>query len=68
MRRAGVVPSVITCSALMSARENGRQLAQSLELLQAMRQQGVVANITTYAVLISKCEKGKQPAPAMEIF
>jgi pentatricopeptide repeat protein len=42
MRRQGVVPDVITYSALISACEKGTQPERALELFEAMQRQGVL--------------------------
>ena len=61
MKQQGMVPNVITYSALISACEKGKQPERALELFEAMKRQGVVPNVITYNALISACEKGKQP-------
>ena len=59
MQRQGLVPDVITCSTLISASEKGEQLAQALEVLEAMQQQDVAPSLITYSALISACKRGK---------
>ena len=58
MKQQGVVPDVITYSALISACEKGNQLEQALGFFEAIKQQGLVPNLITYSALISACEKG----------
>ena len=67
MQRQGVVPNVITYSALISTCEKSKQPVseRALELFEAMQRQGVVPNVITYGALISACEKGKQPERAL---
>jgi len=59
MHRQDVVPNVTTCSALISACEQGRQLEQALEVFSTMQRQGVVPNVTTYSSCLSACECGR---------
>ena len=54
MKWQGVVPNVITYSALISACEKGKQPERALELFEAMKRQGVVPDVITYSALISK--------------
>jgi pentatricopeptide repeat protein len=63
MQRQGVVPDVITCSALISACGKGKQPERALEVFEAMQRQGVVPNVITYSALISAC-----PELAAELF
>jgi pentatricopeptide repeat protein len=59
MQRYGVVPDVITYSALISACEKGRQPERALELFEAMQRQGVVPDVITYSAMImalSQCK------------
>ena len=42
MQQQGVVPEVITYSAMISACEKGKQAERALEVFQAMQRQGVV--------------------------
>ena len=60
MRNLGLVPNVITYSALISACETGQKAVRALELFHVMRGQGLVLNVITYTALISACEKGKE--------
>ena len=53
----GVVPTVITYSALISACKKGTQV---LGVLQTMQRQGVVPMVISYSALISAREKGRQ--------
>ena len=47
MKQQGVVPDVITYSALISVCEKGKLPERALELFRAMRRQGVVPNVFT---------------------
>ena len=67
MKEQGVIPNVVTYSALISACEKGSQLGQALEVFEAMQQQPVGPKILTYNALISACEKGKQSERALEL-
>ena len=55
MQLQGVMPNVITCSALISACEKGKQLERALELFEA-RQLSVHVS---FNAAIGACEKGK---------
>ena len=68
MQRHGVVPDVITYSALISACEKGNEPDRALKLFEAMKQQGIVPDVIIYNALISACEKGQQPERALELF
>ena len=50
----GVVPDAITCNALVSACEIGKQPEQALEVFQAPMQQGVVLDAGTYDAMLLK--------------
>ena len=63
-----MLPDAITCNALISACDKGKQPEQALEVLEAVHQQGVLPNVITYSALISACERGKQPERALEVF
>ena len=56
MHDLGLVPSVITYSALISAGAKGQKFARALGLFQVMRDQGMVPDVITYVDLISACE------------
>ena len=58
MRKQGVVPDVISCSALISSCEKGKQPEQALEVFQGMRQQVMVPKGITCSALISASDKG----------
>jgi pentatricopeptide repeat protein len=60
MQRQGVLPDVITYSALISACEKGKQPERALELFEAMQRQGVVPDVITYSALVSACEGSQQ--------
>ena len=57
MKQQGVIPNVITYSALISACEKANQLEWAFRLFQAMKKQSIVPNTVTYSALISACEK-----------
>ena len=59
MQRQGLLPTVITYNALISACEKGMQAKQALEMFYAMQRQGMVPNVITDNALICTCEKGK---------
>ena len=59
MKQLGLVPDVITHSALISAHKMGTQPELALELFEAMTQQGGAPKVITYSALISACEKGQ---------
>ena len=42
----GIVPNIITYSALISALEKGKQSEQALEIFKEMQHHGIVPNIT----------------------
>ena len=58
MQLQGMVPDVITCSALISTCGKAHQPERALESLMAMQLQGVVPDVVAGSVLISTCEKG----------
>ena len=62
------MPNVITCNALISAREKGKQPEKALELFEAMKWHGIVSDVIIYNALISACEKGKQLEKALVLF
>jgi len=66
MRRQGVVPNVVTYSALVSACEKGERLGQALKMFVAMQRQGVAPDVVTYCALISACEKSTHLDWALE--
>jgi len=68
MHHEGIVPDVVTYSALISACGKGRQSKRALELLEVMRQQGVVPKVITCNALISACEQGAQPDRALKVY
>ena len=47
MRQQGLLPNVITYSAVISACEKGKMLERALRLFDEMRQQGLLPNGTT---------------------
>ena len=65
--KLGMVPNVITYSAMISACEKGNQ-EWVLEVFDAMQRQGMVPKIIGCSAWISTCEKGRQPERALEIF
>ena len=68
MKQQGVIPTVITYSALISACEKGKHPERALEMFDKMQQQDMLPNVITYSALISACGKGKQPERTLEIF
>jgi len=68
MLHQGLLPNVLTYSALISACEKGALPQRALELLETMRHQGLLPNVITYSALISACEKGALPQRALELF
>ena len=52
MRQWGVMPNVITYSALIIACEKDKKPKQALELFDMMQQQGVVAGVSSYSSLM----------------
>jgi len=67
-KQQGIVPSVITYSALISACAKGQQREQAFGLFEDMKRQSAVPNVITYNALISACEKGQKPERALEFF
>ena len=68
MLHQGLLPNVITYSALVSACEKGKLPQRALELLETLLHQGLLPEVITYSALISACEKGTLPQRALEIF
>lgn len=60
MRIEGLIPNVITYTALISACEKGQQWTHALQLFRDMRQDSAEANRITFNSTISSCEKGQQ--------
>ena len=58
MRKADLVPNVITCNAAISACEKGEQWQQAFGLLAVMREVDLLPDVITYNAAISVCEKG----------
>ena len=61
--RQGLLPNVITYSALISACEKDALPQRALQLLETMLHQGLLPEVITYSALISACEKGKARSP-----
>ena len=57
----GLMPTVITYNAAISACEKGQEPRQALHLLQDMLLRGRLPNGITYNAAISVCEKGYHP-------
>ena len=57
MQQQGVMPNVITYSALISACEKGKQPEQALGLLQEMVDQLLTPNVVSFSAFISTSEK-----------
>ena len=53
MKQRGIVPNVITYSALISALQKAKRPAQALKIFEEMQQHGIVPNVITYSALIS---------------
>ena len=68
MQRLCIMPDVITCNALISACEKGKQPDCAMEAFQALQQQGAVPGTITCNALVTACEKGTQQAWALEVF
>jgi len=68
MRAAGIIPDVITYSALISACEKGGQAELALKIFDDMRADGIIPNVITYSALISACEKAGKVEWALEVF
>jgi pentatricopeptide repeat domain-containing protein 1 len=68
MNAAGVQPTVITYSALISACEKGAQWQRAVEVFEEMKAAGVQPTVITYSALISACEKGGQWERAVAVF
>jgi len=66
MQQQAIVPSVITCNALISACEQSTLIKQAFEVLWALRRRGALsAAATAYSVLTSARETGMQPEGAL---
>jgi len=63
----GLLPDVVTYSAVVNACEKGHQPGRALEVFQAMQRQSVVMDVITYTVLISACQKGRHLEKALEL-
>jgi pentatricopeptide repeat domain-containing protein 1 len=68
MKAAGVQPTVITYSAVISACEKGAQWQRAVEVFEEMETARVKPDDITYNALISACEKGAQWERAVEVF
>ena len=68
MKQQGVVPEVLTYSALISTCEKGAQSEQALGIFAELKRQGLAPGVITYNALISAWEKGKQPEQALKVF
>jgi len=68
MRRQGMVPDVITYSALISACERGKSPELAMEVFRSMQRQSAVPDIVIYSAFISSCGKAQQPKKALEAF
>jgi len=60
MQEQGLIPNVITYSALISACEKSYQVEKAFGLFETMQRQGVVPNEITYSALITACERCSQ--------
>ena len=68
MQQQGVVPNVITYSALIIACARDKRADHALELFEEMQWHGLVPDVVIYNALMSACEKGMQPKWALELF
>ena len=59
----GLVPTVITYNAAISACEKGQNPLQTPHLLQEMLLRGRLPDVITYNAAISACEKGQKATP-----
>jgi pentatricopeptide repeat domain-containing protein 1 len=66
MRKANLVPDVITYTAAINACEKSMQWDMALCLLAVMQQAAVVPNIITYSAAISAGERGEQWQQAVD--
>ena len=67
MRDQGLVPDVITYSALISACAKGPTAERASELFQETRYQGRGPDVITYSALISAGAKGQKLERALEL-
>merc|ERR1711933_243522 len=65
MQRRALLPNVITCSALISTCETGKQLTWALELFRIMERQRLAPNSITYDAALRLCEKALEPKRAL---
>ena len=56
----GMVPNMITYTALINACERSKQPQWAVEMLHVMQHQDVVPNIITYSAVISEIKKSQQ--------
>ena len=62
MQQHGIEPNVITCSALISALEKGKQPGRALKIFEQMQHHGIEHNGITYIALISALGKARTRA------
>ena len=63
----GLLPTVITYNAAISACEKGQKPQRALHLLQEMLLRGLLPNVITYNAAISVCEKGQNLPTTMHL-
>jgi pentatricopeptide repeat protein len=63
--RQGIMPHIVTYSALIRACGKVKDLPKALELCDDFQNRGITPNIITYSVLINACEKGRDLLQAL---
>lgn len=58
MRAAGMKPSAITYSSLITARANGGNTEEALDVFKSMQAAGLKPEVITYSSLIAACANG----------
>ncbi len=66
-RLLGLVPDVVTYSALNRGCANSNQPKEALEMYNVMQQQGLVHDVITYHALVGARGNSDQPERTMEI-